>query len=67
MRQFIVLGFATNSKTDSGESLYLGSDRGQALEIAGEQTEQYCRKEIYELATPMVRRHFAAAPETVAE
>jgi len=58
MRKFIVLGFSTNSNKDPGELLYLGSDRGEALAVSGEETEGYCRKEVYELAIPMVRRSF---------
>jgi hypothetical protein len=56
MRQFIVLGFASNSKDDPGECLYLGSDRGEALTTVNTLGE-HARRELYDLATPNVRRH----------
>lgn len=58
MRQFIVLGYPSNSKADSGECLYLGSDRGAAMDVAKEQEEDYVRKSMFELAIPHLTRHF---------
>ncbi len=57
MRHFIVLGFTTNSKAESGENLYLGSDRSEAVEAVNTPEEQFVRKELYELAVPHIRRH----------
>lgn len=57
MRHFIVLGFASNSKKDTGKSLYLGSDRSKAIETVNVQSEKYKRRELYELAAPELRRH----------
>ncbi|QQG66356.1 hypothetical protein [Desulfobulbus oligotrophicus] len=62
MRQFIVLGFLSNSANTPGECLYLGTDRGAAMETVNEQGE-YARRELYELATPQLRRHAAVDPE----
>lgn len=62
MRQFIVLGFSSNSKSEAGESLYLGGDRGEAIAVANKPEASYARKEVYELATPHLRRHFESEP-----
>ncbi len=57
MRQYIVLGFPSNSVTDSGECLYLGSDRGEAMAMVNTAGEQ-ARRELYDLTAPQIRRHF---------
>ena len=67
MRTFIVLGFATNSNKEAGECLYLGCDRGAAIDAANKQTENHRRKELYELAVPALRRQFPAVQQEGAE
>lgn len=62
MRHFIVLGFSSHSKKEAGESLYLGEDRGEAIAVANKLESSYARKELYELATPHMRRHFYDDP-----
>lgn len=63
MRQFIVLGFATTSRREQGESVYLGSDRSEALGVTNTHEERFVRKEMFELAKPHKVRHFGPAPE----
>lgn len=58
MRQFIVLGYTSNNTTDPGECLYLGVDRGEALAKVNE--AGHLRRELFDLASPHVRRHFIA-------
>ena len=62
MRQYLVLGFLSNSANAPGECLYLGTDRGAAMEKVNEPGE-YARRELYDLATPQIRRHSAVEPE----
>lgn len=62
MRQFIVLGFLSNSATAPGECLYLGTDRGEAMEKVNAPGD-YARRELYDLATPQIRRHSAVEPD----
>jgi len=57
MRKFIVLGFLTNSKKSAGEKLYLGPDYSKAKQTCETLTGKYARRELYELATPILRRH----------
>lgn len=57
MRQYIVLGFPSNSVTDPGECLYLGSDRGEAMAMVNT-AGGHPRRELYDLAAPQIRRHF---------
>ena len=59
MRQFIVLGFPSNSRQDPGESLYLGGNRGDAIAAVNEPDDRFARKAMYELAQPHMSRHFA--------
>jgi len=63
MRQYLVLGFPSNSAKAPGECLYLGTDRGAAMEKVNEQGD-YARRELYDLATPQIRRHSAVEPES---
>lgn len=60
MRKFIVLGFRSNSKDEPGEGIYFGTDRGEAIEAVNTPVGEDCvRQELYELAVPHIRRHFA--------
>jgi len=59
MRQYLVLGYPSNSTKDHGECLYLGSDRGEAMAMVNTAGEQ-ARRELYDLAAPQVRRHMPA-------
>lgn len=61
MRQFIVLGYASNSDKVLGQPLYLGADRSAGIAEANAPTG-HTRKELYELAVPQIRRHFDATP-----
>lgn len=65
MRKFIVLGFKSNSKDEPGNSIYLGTDRGAAIEAVNRPVKKYARNELYELAVPDIRRHFAGSAEPV--
>lgn len=58
MRQFLVLGYATNSNSEQGEQVHLGSDRGEAIAVTNEPDERFARKQLYELALPHMSRHF---------
>lgn len=57
MRQYIVLGYTSNSVKDPGECLYLGSDRGEAMATVNTAGD-HARRELYDLAHPQIRRHF---------
>jgi hypothetical protein len=57
MRQFLVLGFKTNSGKETGEQVHLGADRGKAIEVTNK-PDAFTRKELFELATPHITRHF---------
>ncbi len=59
MRQFIVLGFKTPSKTAVGESLYLGADNSAAIAVVNAASDGFARKELYDLTVPRIRRHSA--------
>lgn len=59
MRKFIVLGYSSNSKDEPGKSIYLGTDRGDAIAAVNAQVKKYARQELYELAVPEIRRHFS--------
>jgi len=61
MRQFIVLGYTSNSTRDPGECLYLGTDRGEAMATVNAPGE-HARRELYDLAAPQIRRHSAVEP-----
>ena len=58
MRQFLVLGFSSNSASESGQCLYLGTDRGEALRVVNGPGKEV-RRELYDLAHPHLRRNFA--------
>lgn len=60
MRQYLVLGFTSNSVSEPGKYLYLGTDRGAALLVANKPGREV-RRELYDLAHPHLRRHFAPA------
>ena len=62
MRQYIVLGYPSNSVNDPGECLYLGADRGEAMAMVNAAGEQ-ARRELYDLASPQIRRHFDVKPD----
>lgn len=64
MRHFIVLGFKSNSKKEKGTQVYLGSDYDEANKCVGTECEEYSRRELYELATPLKRRHKYVEPVT---
>lgn len=66
MRQFIVLGYATTSKADSGECLYLGADRGAALDCTATAEAGYARKAMFELAIPQLNRYFPGTSNAAA-
>ena len=63
MRHFIVLGFDSNSKKDTGKQLYLGGDRSEAIGAVNTEDKKYVRKELYELSVPEIRRHAAKQEE----
>lgn len=78
MRHFAVFGFATASKDEDGKLLHIGTDHGKAIDVANNPIEAYLaqlvpedeveaifRTELYELATPSLRRYFT--PPTNAE
>ena len=58
MRHFIVLGFPTNSKTDPGEALYLGCNRGEAIINVNTPDKKFARKSMFELAVPQVAKTY---------
>ena len=58
MRHFVVLGFKTTVNSEEGEQVHLGSDRGEAIEVANAVDERFVRKQLYELAVPHLSRHF---------
>ena len=57
MRHFIVLGFATNSKTEPGKALYIGCNRGEAISNVNTPEPKFARKAMYELAVPQIARY----------
>jgi len=58
MRHFIVFGFSGNSKKETGEPIYIGTDRTKAVEVVNTGGDGFARCELYELAFPQIRRHF---------
>lgn len=65
MRHFVVLGFTSNSQKVAGEILYLGNDREEALAAVNKPGKGFIRQELYELATPQIRRHMEADSEDI--
>jgi hypothetical protein len=63
MRHFIVLGFASSSDKAKGKTIHLGSDRSKAIEEVNKESKAYKRRELYELASPEIRRHSTPAAE----
>lgn len=58
MRQFLVLGYETNSTQDTGKVLHIGGDADKALKAVSNPGTGLVRSEMYELAIPMKRKHF---------
>lgn len=58
MRHFIVLGFAGPSKSEPGEQIHLGSDRGEAVAVTNTPDGKFARKEMFELALPQKSCYF---------
>jgi len=58
MRHFILLGFTSTDTTEVGEPIQIGVDRAKAITELNT-PDQFVRKELYELAIPHIRRHFA--------
>jgi len=59
LRHFIVLGFQTTDNSEQGQPVYLGTDRGQAIQVVNALEEGVVRKCLFEMATPHISRHFA--------
>ena len=58
MRHFVVLGFRSVSKSEQGELVHLGGDRGEAITITTSASGSFVRKEMFELDIPNRSRHF---------
>ncbi len=63
MRHFLVIGFAGNSRSEPGEHLYLGTDKTEATRVVNAVSEKSPRRELFELATPWIRRRFIKPQE----
>jgi hypothetical protein len=63
MRHFILLGFTSTDTTEVGEPIQIGVDRAKAITELNTPNQQFVRKELYELAIPHIRRHFAGTPK----
>ena len=67
MRQFIVLGCRTNAQTDPGEIILQTADCAKATAEVKAPSNRYARKELHELAVPMIRKQHASEAEAQAE
>jgi hypothetical protein len=54
MRTYVVLGFATSSKNETGKELYLGPDRSKAMAETNDSSGTFARKEFHELPEPIL-------------
>ena len=61
MRHYIVLGFTSQFSKDSGEPIYIGCEREKALKAVNTSSKEYVRRELYDLAVPVMRRIEAKA------
>ena len=62
MRQFVILGYKTNSNSEQGELVALEQSRSEALKAVEDPSGGYVRKELFELAVPHKKKHFETKP-----
>jgi hypothetical protein len=58
MKLFLVLGFTTNLNEEVGEKLYLGKNRGEAMDELRKATSMFSRKTFHDLCVPSVEKRF---------
>ena len=66
MRHFVILGFKTPHNSEQGEQVHIGTDRGKAIDLVNTPDDRFARKELYELATPHIRRQLPSPAHQVA-
>ena len=64
MRQFIVLGFRSESNREDGEMMYLGSDRQKAMKVVQEDVNEFSRQSLFEVAIPQKTCRFSGGAPT---
>jgi hypothetical protein len=61
MTIYLILGFTSNSNRVAGEKLYHGHNREEAMAELTNPSEVFVRKELHELTTPVVEKHFTGS------